>query len=232
MQIGGDDQWGNIVAGADLTRRIEGNEVIGLTFPLVTRSDGKKMGKTEKGALFLNPEMTSPYEFFQYWRNVADADVEKFLYIYTFLPGDEVRRLGSLKDQEINKAKEVLAYEITQIIHGKDEADRALAAAKAAFGSPGTGSGSASGEADRSSIPSLEIAAAEISAGINVMDLFARTNLCASKGEARRLVEQGGALVSDEKISDIDAVIGSSNVRDGEIMLKAGKKRYFRLIVK
>ncbi len=224
MQIGGDDQWGNIVAGADLTRRIEGKEVIGLTFPLVTRSDGKKMGKTEKGALFLNPEMTSPYEFFQYWRNVADADVEKFLYLYTFLPGEEVRALGKLKDQEINRAKEVLAYEITKIIHGKDEADKALDAAKAAFGGADS--------ADKSSIPSLEIPASEVEKGINVVDLFARTALCSSKAEARRLVTQGGAIVSEEKISDIEASVGPSFIRDGEIMLKAGKKRYFRLVIK
>ena len=224
MQIGGDDQWGNIVAGADLTRRIEGNEVIGLTFPLVTRSDGKKMGKTEKGALFLNPETTPPYEFFQYWRNVADADVEKFLFLYTFLPAEEVRRLGSLKDQEITRAKEVLAYEITRIIHGKEEADKALDAAKAAFGGAES--------ADKSAIPSLEISKAEIDAGINVVDLFAMTNLCASKAEARRLVTQGGALVSDKKITEIDTAIDSSYADDNEIMLKAGKKRYFRLIVK
>ena len=224
MQIGGDDQWGNIVAGADLTRRIESNEVIGLTFPLVTRSDGKKMGKTEKGALFMNPEMTSVFDFFQYWRNVADADVEKFLCLYTFLPIEEIRELGSLKDQEINRAKEVLAYEITKIIHGKDEADKALAAAKAAFGG--------SGEQDKSAIPSSEVASADIEKGINVLDLYAMTSLCSSKGEARRLVTQGGATVSDKKISDVDAVIDSSFVVDGEIMMKAGKKRHYRLIVK
>ncbi|MDX9800152.1 MAG: tyrosine--tRNA ligase [Spirochaetia bacterium] len=224
MQIGGDDQWGNIVAGVDLTRRIEGNEVIGLTFPLVTRSDGKKMGKTEKGALFLNPETTSVYEFFQYWRNVADADVEKFLFLYTFLPAEEIRELGKLEDQEINRAKEILAYEITKIIHGKEEADGAREAAKAAFGG--------SESADKSSIPSLELTADEIENGINVIELFSRTSLCQSKGEARRLVQQGGAIVSEEKISDLDAVIGSGYVKEGEIMLKAGKKRFFRLIIK
>jgi len=224
LQIGGDDQWGNIVAGADLVRRIDSKEVIGLTFPLVTRSDGKKMGKTEKGALYLDPNVVSPYDFFQYWRNVADADVEKFLYLYTFLPGEEVRELGKLKDQEANRAKEILAYEITKIIHGEEEAGKAKEAAKAAFGG--------SADADKSSIPSIEIPASEISNGINVVDLFAKTSLCASKAEARRLITQGGAEVSDEKISDVDAVIGSSYIRDGEIMLKAGKKRYFRLIVK
>ncbi|MCL2295275.1 MAG: tyrosine--tRNA ligase [Spirochaetes bacterium] len=224
MQIGGDDQWGNIVAGADLIRRMDSKEVVGLTFPLVTRSDGKKMGKTEKGALFLDPNVVSPYEFFQYWRNVADADVEKFLYLYTFLPGEEIRELGKLKDQEINRAKEILAYEITKIIHGEEEAEKAKEAAGAAFG------GGADG--DKSSIPSIEIQEFELTAGINVIDLFAKTTLCESKAEARRLVTQGGAVVSEEKISSVDAVIDSSYIRDGEIMLKAGKKRYFRLIVK
>ncbi len=223
MQIGGDDQWGNIVAGADLTRRIESKEVIGLTFPLVTRSDGKKMGKTEKGALFMNPEMTPVFDFFQYWRNVADADVEKFLCLYTFLPIEEIRELGSLQDQEINRAKEVLAYEITKIIHGKEEADKALDAAKAAFGG---------GSEDKSAIPSSEIAVSEIEKGINVLDLYAMTSLCSSKGEARRLVTQGGATVDEKKITDIDAVVDSSYVTDGEILMKAGKKRLFRLIVK
>ena len=224
LQIGGDDQWGNIVAGADLIRRLDSKDVVGLTFPLVTRSDGKKMGKTEKGALFLNPEVVSPYEFFQYWRNVADADVEKFLFLYTFLPAEEIRELGKLKDQEVNRAKEILAYEITKIIHGEEEAEKAKEAARAAFG------GSADG--DKSSIPSIEIPASEINSGINVVDLFAKTSLCASKAEARRLVTQGGAIVSEEKVADINAVIGASYIKDGEIMLKAGKKRYFRLIIK
>ena len=147
LQAGGDDQWGNIVAGADLIRRIEGKEAYGLTFPLVTRSDGKKMGKTEKGALFLDPSMVAPYEFFQYWRNIADADVEKFLLLFTFLPVEEIKELGSLKDREINRAKEVLAFELTKIIHGKEEAEKAREASKAAF---------ASGE-DFSAIPSVTI---------------------------------------------------------------------------
>ncbi|MCL2793351.1 MAG: tyrosine--tRNA ligase [Spirochaetaceae bacterium] len=224
LQLGGDDQWGNIVAGADLIRRIDSKEVIGLTFPLVTRSDGKKMGKTEQGALFLDPNVVTPYDFFQYWRNVADADVEKFLYLYTFLPGEEIRELGKLKDQEVNRAKEILAYEITKIIHGEEEAEKAKEAARTAFG------GSADG--DKSSISSIEISKSEINNGINVVDLFAKTTLCSSKAEARRLITQGGAEVSEEKISDVDAVIGSSFIKDGEIMLKAGKKRYFRIIVK
>ena len=156
-----------------------------------------------------------------------DADVEKFLCLYTFMPIEKIRELGSLKDQEINRAKEVLAYEITKIIHGSEEADRALDAAKAAFSSPGAG-----GSTDISSIPSIEIEKSLLQAGINVCDLFAMTALCASKGEARRLITQGGALVSDRKITDIDALIDESYIADNEIMLKAGKKRYFRIKVK
>ena len=222
LQVGGDDQWGNIVAGADLTRRVEGAEVYGLTFPLVTRSDGKKMGKTEKGSLFLDPEMTPPYEFFQYWRNVADPDVGKFLKLFTFLPIEEIDRLGSLQGQEINWAKEVLAYELTSIVHGKEEADRAREAAGAAF-SAGSGS--------TDSIPSIEISGREIADGIPVLDLFARTSLCASRSEARRLVLQGGASINENKISDIDLMIDENWVESCTITLRAGKKRYFKVTV-
>ncbi len=224
LQMGGDDQWGNIVAGIELTRRMEGAEVYGLTFPLVTRSDGKKMGKTEKGAVFLDPEVFSPYDFFQYWRNIADADVEKFLLLFTFLPVEEIKELGKLEGQDINKAKEILAYEQTKIIHGKEEADKALEAAKAAFASSG-------GSLDRSAIPSVTVAKSELESGINVMDLFARTALCSSKGEARRLVNQGGASINEDKITDINKTIDLSFVEENELLLKAGKKRYFRIII-
>jgi tyrosyl-tRNA synthetase len=229
MQMGGDDQWGNIVAGIELIRRVEGPEAeaIGLTFPLVTRADGKKMGKTEKGAVFLDPEMFSPYEFFQYWRNVADADVGKFLKFFTFLEIEEIAELEKLEGSDINRAKERLAYEQTKIIHGKDEADKALEAAKAAFTSAG-----GAGAMDKDAIPSVEVPVSEIGAGIGVMDLFARTGLCGSRGEARRLVQQGGARVNEVQITDIDAVVGGDSVIDGEILLKAGKKRYFRVTVK
>lgn len=224
LQAGGDDQWGNIVSGADLIRRVEGKEAFGLTFPLVTRSDGKKMGKTEKGALYLDPEMVTPYEFFQYWRNVADKDVEKFLCIFTFLPIEEIRELGRLKDKEINRAKETLAYELTKIIHGEAEADKALEAAKAAFSSDSAGTG------DISSVPSVIITLEEIEKGIGVLDLFARTSLCSSRGEARRLVEQGGAIINDKKITGPETVIDASWLVEGELLLRAGKKRYFRII--
>ena len=225
LQIGGDDQWGNIVAGADLIRRVEGGEAYGLTFPLVTRADGRKMGKTEKGALFLDPSMVSPYDFFQYWRNVPDEDVEKFLLLYTFLPVEEVRELGRLKDQEINRAKEILAHELTSIIHGTAEADKALEAARAAFAG-GDGSG------DRSAIPSADLAEGELSAGLNASDLFSRTGLCASKSDARRLIAQGGATVNGRKVETVDDIIDASWLEGGELLLRAGKKRYFRMTVR
>lgn len=223
LQVGGDDQWGNIVSGVELIRRMDGNEAHGLTFPLITRADGKKMGKSERGAIFLDPELCSPYEFFQYWRNVNDADVERFLKMFTFLPMDEIAELGELKGQDINKAKERLAWEQTKLIHGEEEANKSLEASKAAFSSGGV--------ADRDGIPSLEIAAAELEAGINVMDLFSRTSLCASKSEARRLVKQGGALVNDRKIEDIEESVTADELVDNELLLRAGKKRYFRIIV-
>ena len=222
LQIGGDDQWGNIVSGMELIRRIEGKESYALTFPLVTRSDGKKMGKTEKGSLFLNPEMTAPYDFYQYWINIPDEDVEKFLFIFTFLPAKEIRELCRVKGSELNAAKERLAYELTRIVHGPEEADKTRTAAKALFGGKG---------GDVEAMPSIEIKAAEIKAGVNVLDLFARTALCSSKGEARRLVTQGGAFISEKNITDINYTVTTTDVKDGSIMLRAGKKRHFRIIV-
>ena len=221
LQIGGDDQWGNIVAGADLTRRIEGVEVFGLTFPLVTRSDGKKMGKTEKGALFLDPKITPVFDFYQYWRNVADPDVDKFLKLYTFLPLEEINTLRTLKGQEINAAKEILAYELTKVVHGQEAADQARSAARSAF--------SKQGENDTSAIPSITLSPAELAEGIPVLDLFARTTLCSSRSEARRLVTQGGAYINEKKIDDIEIKITSDWTENGKILLRAGKKRYFQI---
>lgn len=222
LQVGGDDQWGNIVAGIELIRRTEGTECFGLTFPLVMTSDGKKMGKTEKGALFLDPSMTSPYDFFQYWRNVQDADVERFLLMFTFLPIDECRRLAAGKDAEINRAKERLAWEVTAIIHGKDEADKALKAARAAFG----------GSGDVDEIPSIAIEPGRLSSGIGVLDLFVEAGLADSKSDARRLVQQGGATVNGIKISDEKAVLDASSLVDDALLLRAGKKRVCRVRAK
>ena len=222
LQIGGNDQWGNIVSGSDLIRRVRGRETFGLTSPLVTRADGQKMGKTEQGAIFLDPEMCSPYEFFQYWRNVPDQDVARFLKLYTFLPVEEIQRLANLKDKEINQAKEILARELTTIVHGADEANRALQAARAAF---------QKSNADASALPQMEISQTELESGLRAVDLFSRTELCSSKGEARRLIEQGGARVNETKVPDIETVLDRSWLSENELLLRAGKKRYFRVIV-
>ncbi|MCL2608850.1 MAG: tyrosine--tRNA ligase [Treponema sp.] len=223
LQIGGDDQWGNIVAGVELVRRIEGAEVFGLTFPLVTTADGKKMGKTEKGALFLDPEITTPYDFFQYWRNVQDADLLRFLLMFTFLPADECRALAA-EGRNPNEGKERLAREITALIHGGEAADRALAGAKAAFGGAG----------DSDAMPGVELSRAAFDAGYNVVDLFHDSGLAPSKSEARRLVQQGGAFVfgpaGEAAVTDIAAGIGPDALDPtGTLVLRAGKKRYMRV---
>ncbi len=221
LQIGGDDQWGNIVAGIELIRRVEGAECFGLTFPLVMTSDGKKMGKTEKGALFLDPTMTSPYDFFQYWRNIQDTDVERFLLMFTFLPVEECRSLARSTDSGINKAKERLAWEVTALIHGPTEADKALSAAQAAFG--GTG--------DIAEIPTVTVDAARIQDGIGVLEVFVIVNLASSKSDARRLVQQGGAMVNGKKIDSETAMLTTADLEDGAFLLRAGKKRIGRIVV-
>ena len=170
--------------------------------------------------------MFSPYEYFQYWRNVADADVEKFLMLFTFLPAEEVRDLGKLKDKEINHAKEVLAYEQTKLIHGEEEAEKAKTAARSAFSVAG------GAVMDKSAIPSVEINKEDLEKGINVMELFAMTDLCSTKSEARRLVTQGGASINGKKITGINTLVDPAFEKDGELLLKAGKKRYFRIIIK
>ncbi len=179
------------------------------------------MGKTEKGALFLDPNLTSVYDFYQYWRNVPDDDVERFFLTFTFLPIEECKALGAAEGSGINASKERLAFEVTSLLHGKEEARKARDAAKAAF----------AGGGDKSGIPSEIIPMADFEAGINILELFSRTKLCGSKSEARRLVLQGGARVNDIKIDDIETVIGKAEVIENEIMLKAGKKRFFRIEV-
>jgi tyrosyl-tRNA synthetase len=222
LQIGGDDQWGNIVAGTDLIRRVEGIEAFGLTFPLINTSDGKKMGKTLKGALFLDPNQTSPYDFFQYWRNIPDADIRRFLLMFTFLPVDECDSLCA-DGKNPNEAKERLAWEVTSIIHGKEEADKALAGAKAAFGG---------GDGDKSAMPQAKLSRAAFEAGYNIVDLFYDAALLPTKSEARRLVQQKGAFVSRSDselvaVGDTAAIIGTDSLNaEGELILRAGKKRY------
>lgn len=227
LQIGGDDQWGNIVAGIELTRKLESAECYGLTFNLITRSDGKKMGKSEKGAVFLDPEMYSPYDYYQYWRNVNDSDVIRFLKLFTFLSLDEIAEYE--KDGvNINEAKERLAYEHTLIIHGKEEADKARTAAKAMFSSDAPAS-----QEQRDGMPSLEIKKSDLDEGIPILTLYSSTALCSSNSDARRLVTGGGASINGTKITDPKALVKSDLLDDeNELILKAGKKRFFRIIVK
>jgi tyrosyl-tRNA synthetase len=216
MQMGGNDQWSNIIGGVELIRKVEGASAYGLTYTLLTTSEGKKMGKTESGAVWLDPEKTSPYDFYQYWRNVDDRDVEKCLALLTFLPMEEVRRLGSLEGSEINKAKEVLAFEVTRTVHGEEEAAKAQAAARALFSSG----------SDLESAPTTEIPRTEMQNGINILDLLMKVGLTASRGEGRRLVQQGGLYMGEDRVDNIDLVVTGKDFSDGTLMLRKGKKVY------
>jgi tyrosyl-tRNA synthetase len=191
----------------------------------VTTSDGKKMGKSEKGALYLDPAITSPYEFYQYWVNVTDEDVAPFMKRFTFIPIEEIDAICAVKDQRINEAKRRLAYEVTALVHGTEAAQASADAARAAFSGAG-----ATGD-DLSGIPSMSISRAELQKGIGVIDLFVRASLCATKSDARRLVSQGGAWVGATNVTDIDATVGPDAAEGGAILLRAGKKRYFRVLV-
>ncbi len=222
LQIGGADQWGNIVAGIDLIQRMGGEQCYGLTFNLIMRADGKKMGKSEKGAVFLSPELYSPYDFYQYWRNVADADAVRFMKLFTFMSLDEIAEYEDPK-RNINDAKAKLAYEVTRIIHGEEEAEKAESAAKKLFG------GGAA--ADREGIPSVSIPKDMVADGIGILELYTKSGLTASNGDARRLVAQGGAEVNGNKITDPKTMLSESDLDEhGEFLLKAGKKRYMRVI--
>ncbi len=216
LQMGGNDQWGNIVAGVDLVRRVEAKQAHAVTFPLLTTSSGQKMGKTHKGALWLDAERTSPYEFYQYWINTEDPDVEKFLALLTFLPMEEVRKLGALEGAEIREAKQVLAFEVTRLCHGKDEALKARQASAALF---------AGGDA-MADAPTFELPAASLAGGIDANVLFADSGLCKSRGEARRLITQGGGYVNGEKVEAFDTKITSADLDGGIVLLRAGKKKY------
>lgn len=224
MQLGGNDQWSNILAGVELVRKADQGEVFGLTFKLLTTSDGRKMGKTEAGAIWIDPEKTSPYELFQYFRNVEDADVENCLRLLTFLSLEEIEALVEVEGSEINKAKEVLAYEITNIIHGKDEADKALAAARALFGNSG----------DLAEMPTTEMAAADFAdgKGMNIIDLLMAAGLIPSKGEGRRLIAQKGITLGGEVVESHELVVGAERFEDGALMIRKGKKIYHRIVLK
>lgn len=218
LEMGGDDQWSNIIGGVELTRRKTGDAVYGLTFTLLTKSDGKKMGKTAGGALWLDKEKTPVYDFYQYWRNVDDADVEKCLALLTFLPMEEVHRLGSLQDAAINEAKKVLAYEVTKLVHGQEEADKAQAAAEAVFG----GSGS------NENMPTIQLTAEN--EGQKLLDILVGAQVFESKGEGRRLIKQNGLSLNDAKVADPDYVLTDGDFTDGEAIVRKGKKKFYRLV--
>lgn len=221
MQFGGDDQWGNIVAGVDLIRRKERAAAQAITTPLLTLSDGKKMGKTAEGAVWLDPGMTSPYDFYQFWINVDDRDVEGLLGHFTFLPMEQVRELGALEGEKIRHAKSVLAFEATKITHGEEAAVQAERGARRVFG------GAQAGAED---VPTVEIGRERLEAGINVVDLFLEAELGKSKSEVRRLIQQGGASVNGERVAAIDRVLDSDDLDDeGVLLLRAGKKRFQRV---
>ena len=214
LQMGGNDQWSNILGGVDLIRRIGHSDSFGLTFKLLTTKEGKKMGKTEKGALWLNPEKTSPYEFYQYWRNIDDADVKTVLSLLTFLPMEEVNRLSNLKDEQINEAKKVAAFEITKLIHGEEEARKAEEAAKALF----------EGQGSLDNMPT-----SKVEANTSILDAIILAGMAPSKGQARTLIAQGGITLNDEKVSDTNYVLSEKDFTDGYAILRKGKKVYHKL---
>ncbi len=219
LELGGDDQWSNILGGIDLIRRVENKEAYGMTFQLLTTSDGKKMGKTMGGAVWLDPEKTSPYDFYQYWRNTEDASVIKCLKFLTFLPLEQIEEMESWTDNKLNDAKEILAYEVTKIVHGEAEAEKARAAARAIFG----------GSGDVENMPSTVVADSEFTDNaIEVTQLMVICGLVKSKGEARRLVEQGGVMIDSDKITDVKAVVSKDAFEKGYVVIKKGKKVFHK----
>ena len=222
LELGGDDQWSNIIGGVELIRKADDKEAYGMTFTLLTTSDGRKMGKTESGAVWLDPEKTSPYDFYQYWRNVDDADVIRCLKILTFLPLEEIEAMAKWEGSQLNKAKEILAFEVTKLIHGEEEAVKAQNAARAIFG----------GGAHSENMPSTELSDGDFTDGeISVLDLLAKTKLVPSKGEARRLIDQGGISIDDEKVNSVTAKISKSSFEKGFVIIKKGKKVYHKAIL-
>jgi tyrosyl-tRNA synthetase len=220
LELGGDDQWSNILGGIDLIRRVKGEEAFGMTFQLLTTSEGKKMGKTQSGAVWLDPAKTSPYDFYQYWRNVEDADVIKCLKLLTFLPMDQIAEMASWKDSRINEAKKILAYEVTKTVHGKIEADKAKDAAEALFGQGGSSE----------NMPTVSIAAQELDQGVQILDLLIKTGLIPSKGEGRRLIQQGGLTINSERVDTIDRIVNTADLKEGEIIIRKGKKSFHRIV--
>ena len=223
MQFGGDDQWSNMLGGTELIRRKLGKDAYAMTINLLLNSEGKKMGKTQSGAVWLDPEKTSPYDFYQYWRNVDDADVIKCLKMLTFLPLDQIDELAKLQGSELNKAKEILAHELTELVHGKEEADKAQEAARALFGK---------GQ-NTDNMPSTELTQDDLTDGeIGILDLLSKCGLIPSKKEGRRLIEQGGISLNDEKVKDVYTKLGAAAFAEGFVVIKKGKKVFHKAILK
>lgn len=222
VEMGGDDQWSNILSGADLIRRKEHEDAFAMTFKLLLTHDGRKMGKTEAGALWLDPKKTSPYEFYQYWRNVADSDVLKCIRMLTFLPLEQIDEMDKWEGSQLNKAKEILAYELTKLVHGEDEANKAQDAARALFG----------GGADSADMPSTSLSADDFADGkISVIDILVKAGLAKSKSEARRLIEQGGVSVNDEKVKSLDFSLSADEIAADPAIIKKGKKIFHKIVM-
>jgi tyrosyl-tRNA synthetase len=240
IQMGGSDQWGNIVAGIDLIRRMRQETAFGITFPLITTSSGAKMGKTAKGAVWLDPDRTSPYEYYQYWINTDDRDIEPFLALFTFLPMEEIRAVSRLKDEDLNAAKSILAFEATQLVHGMDEAIRSHRAASSMFGSraiaesilPSSSIPRGVSGIDDASVPCSVFSQDDLTSGIPAFKLLHMIGLAKSSGEARRLIDQGGAYLNGTRISPFDYLVTMQDVNKMEIVLRAGKKRYHKIKIK
>ena len=223
MQFGGDDQWSNMLGGTELIRRKLGKDAHAMTITLLLNSEGKKMGKTQKGAVWLDPNKTSPFEFYQYWRNVADADVLKCIRMLTFLPVEEIDKMNDWEGSQLNEAKDILAYELTKLVHGEEEAEKARAASKQLFG----GSGNAA------DMPTVELSAEDMSDGaIDILSILVKGGLCASRSEARRAVEQGGVTAADEKVTDIKAMYTADRLAGDGIVVRRGKKTYKKIVLK
>ena len=221
LQLGGDDQWANIISGVDLIRRVDQHDAFGFTYPLLTTASGKKMGKTENGAIWLDPTRTSPYEYYQYWVNLDDADVAKCLRLFTYLPQEQIQELEQLEGADIRKAKALLAFETTCLAHGEEEARKAEKGAQAVFGGGG----------DRNQVPATEITRTRLTEGILLLDLFVEVGMCRSRSEARRLLQQGGLYLNQERVEELDATLTVEHFVEGEVLLRAGKKRYHRIII-
>jgi tyrosyl-tRNA synthetase len=221
LQLGGDDQWSNILGGVDLIRRVEGKQAYGMTFTLLTTSEGKKMGKTEKGALWLDAEKTPPYDFYQYWVNIHDEDVIKCLKLLTFLPIEQIEEMSKYKDAQINEAKKVLAYEVTKLVHGEEEAKKCRQAAEALFGKGG----------NTKDMPTTEISVEKFGKGMGILDILLETGLAPSKGEGRRLIQQGGIYIKENRVESIDLIVTPDDFQNNELLIKKGKKKYHKLII-